>query len=386
METVHAEDESINQPSDASGAEQNIDMPRPETEAMGNGSQSRAIPGHAAPVPPLPTVLSVGGPVPDWCNLGVILRVMLGVNALFCGIAGGEATSWRSWVDLYLGSAATVEPTLVASLLLGCLARRLTASYGDRLQVFVAVLLPALVTCALQMMLGPLVVQDDGLILRNSLSAALLAGLVLYWFHLRNQSNLPALAEARLQALQARIRPHFLFNSLTAVLGLIRTEPRRAESILEDLADLFRVLMRDRRDRVTLSEEIALCQQYLSIEALRLGGRLRLEMSVAPSAESALVPLLLLQPLVENAVHHGIELSSEPGTIDVIVTRHGTMLEILISNPWFPGKGTRPGNQMGLENVRQRLTLLHDLEARLETSVRSGRFEVRVRLPFVEAP
>jgi two-component system sensor histidine kinase AlgZ len=315
-----------------------------------------------------------------------MLRVMLGVNALFCGIAGGEAVSWPSWLDLFIASAATVEPVLVASLLLGCLLRRLIATQGDRFQVIVALCVPALLTCAFQMALGPLVVRDEGLILRNSLTAAFVAAAVLYWFHMRNQSNLPALAEARLQALQARIRPHFLFNSLNAVLGLIRTEPRRAESVLEDLADLFRVLMRDRRDRVALSEEISLCQQYLAIEALRLGERLQVELSVAPSAERALVPLLLLQPLVENAVHHGIEQSREPGTIDIIVTRNGTFVEILVSNPWLGGKSLRTGNQMGLENVRQRLSLLHDLEARRDTGVRGQRFEVRVRLPYVEAP
>ncbi len=370
METVHAKEESIKQ------------QP-PKVAASSALGQARAASERRQLV--LPAALAVEGPVPDWCNLGVMLRVMLGVNALFCGIAGGEAVGWRSWIDLYVNAAATVEPVLVASLMLGCLLRRLTRSQDDRFQVLAAILVPAILTFALQSLLGPLLVGDPGLILRNCLVAAVVSAAVLYWFHMRNQSNLPALAEARLQALQARIRPHFLFNSLNAVLGLIRTEPRRAESVLEDLADLFRVLMRDRRDRVALSEEISLCQQYLSIETLRLGERLKVEMSVAPSAEGALVPLLLLQPLVENAVHHGIEQSSEPGTIDLIVTRHGAFVDILVSNPWQPGKSSRPGNQMGLENVRQRLSLLHDLEARLDTEVRGGRFEVRVRLPYIES-
>ncbi len=370
VETVHAEDESIEQPPER--------VAKPPASAPIRARFERAR--------SLPAALTVGQPVPDWCNFGVMLRVMLGVNALFCGISGGEAGSWRSWIELFLGSAATLEPVLIASLAMGCVSRRLTTTLADWIQVVIALLVPAVITAAVQTLLGPLVVADSGLILRNSVAAAVLCAAVLYWFHMRNQSNLPALAEARLEALQARIRPHFLFNSLNAVLGLIRTEPRRAESILEDLADLFRVLMRDRRDLVPLSEEISLCHQYLSIETLRLGERLKIEMSVAPSAERALVPLLLLQPLVENAVHHGIEQSSEPGTIDLIVTRNGAFVEILISNPWTPARTSRPGNQMGLENVRQRLSLLHDLEARLETVVRAGRYEVRVRLPFVEAP
>ncbi|MGA2550750.1 MAG: histidine kinase [Burkholderiaceae bacterium] len=367
METAEAKDESIKQAPSNSDTE--------DERSEGDVARQRR----------LPDALSMGGPVPDWCNLGVVLRVMLGVNALFCGIAGGEATSWEGWLELYTGAAATVEPVLIASLALGCLVRRLTADRGERIQVLIAILVPAILTALLQTLLGPLVVHDESLILRNCVTAAFLAAAVLYWFHMRNQSNLPALAEARLAALQARIRPHFLFNSLNAALGLIRTEPRRAESVLEDMAELFRVLMRDRRDRVTLSEEISICQQYLSIEALRLGDRLRFEISVAPSTEATLVPLLLLQPLVENAVHHGIEPSMEPGTIDLIVTRNGAYVEILVSNPWRPEPSSRMGNRMGLENVRQRLTLLHDLEARLETAVRAGRFEVRVRLPYVES-
>jgi len=169
------------------------------------------------------------------------------------------------------------------------------------------------------------------------------------------------------------------------VLGLIRTDPRRAETVIEDLADLFRVLMRDSRARVLLREEVALCKQYLAIESLRLGPRLAIDWQVDESAMHALVPTLLLQPLIENAVHHGVEPSGTGGVIAIRINRSGAYVNIVISNPWHGGAsavaGAHSGNQIGLDNVRQRLALTHDLEARLETSIRSGRFEVRIQLP-----
>jgi two-component system sensor histidine kinase AlgZ len=321
--------------------------------------------------------------VPDWCNLGITLRVAISVNALFFGVVGAGSRTWRGWLGGCLDAAANIEPILLASLLFGCLLRRSMTGLPQRWQVGATLVLPALLTILLEAALGPLIGLDAGLLWRDALVAAALCGGILYWAYLRSQSNLPALAEARLQALQARIRPHFLFNSLNAVLGLIRTDPKRAESILEDLADLFRVLLRDPRERVRLADEIALCRQYLDIESLRLGDRLDVQFNVDPAATTTVVPLLLLQPLIENAVHHGIEPSAASGRITLDVARKGSFVEILISNPWLGEGAARPGNQMALENVRQRLHLLYDLEGQLSTTVRDARFEVRMRLPFM---
>ena len=137
--------------------------------------------------------------------------------------------------------------------------------------------------------------------------ALLLCAALLGYFQLRAKALSPAIAEARLQALQARIRPHFLFNSINAVLSLIRSEPKRAETALEDMADLFRVLMRDNRELAPLADEVELCRQYLALEQLRLGDRLQVEWHVKNMPGDALVPPLVLQPLLENAVYHGIE-------------------------------------------------------------------------------
>ena len=132
---------------------------------------------------------------------------------------------------------------------------------------------------------------------------------------MRAKAYSPALTEARLQALQARIRPHFLFNSLNAVLSLIRRDPKRAELALEDLADLFRVLMSDGRKFVRLADEIAVLERYASIEQLRLGERLRVAWDIDNAPQDALLPPLVLQPLLENAVYHGVEPGTEAGEV-----------------------------------------------------------------------
>jgi CheY-like chemotaxis protein len=151
-------------------------------------------------------------------------------------------------------------------------------------------------------------------VLRAALLAAFAAATLLYYFHLRAKAFSPAVTEARLQALTARIRPHFLFNSLNAVLSLIRSEPRRAETALEELAELFRALMRDHRDLMPLADEIALCRQYLDLEKLRLGDRLNVEWEIVDVPDDIKVPPLMLQPLLENAVYHGIEPAAKAGT------------------------------------------------------------------------
>jgi two-component system sensor histidine kinase AlgZ len=325
--------------------------------------------------------LAIESPVPDWCNLGLMLRIVVALNVLFFCIAALGAASMAQWLDQWMSLVVVVEPVLIASLFFGCLLRRIAAPFPAWFQFSIPFVLPAVLTVIAQKVL-----HDTGAPAtqwRDALFAALLAGSVLYWARLRERAYSPALAEAQLQALQSRIRPHFLFNSLNAALGLIRSDPRRAETVLEDISDLFRVLMRDSRERVPLGSEIALCKQYLAIEQLRLGERLVTNWQVDDGANAALVPTLLLQPLIENAVHHGIEPSTTPGTIDIDVTRSGRYVAITISNPW-QGKAAAEmsrGNRIGLDNVRQRLALVHDLEATIESAVRGDRYVVHVRLP-----
>ncbi len=326
------------------------------------------------------------GPLPDWCNLGVTLRVILVVNLIFAAITGLQSISLVDALQSMMTVAVTLEPVLIASLFAGCALRRLLLRAPAALQIVLTLLIPALLTFAIQNVLIELLQISRSRILLNALMAGVLCAVVLYWLYLRMLAYSPALSEARLQALQSRIRPHFLFNSLNAVLGLIRSDPRHAETAIEDLADLFRVLMRDSRERVPLREEVALCKQYLSIESLRLGDRLQVEWHVDDSATHALVPTLLLQPLIENAVHHGIEPVAEKGKIRIEIKRSGAYVDILIANPVcnpeIVQSRLHTGNQIGLDNVRQRLALVHDLEARIETVVADGLFVVKMQLPI----
>ncbi len=215
----------------------------------------------------------------------------------------------------------------------------------------------------------------------NVFYAALLALVLAAYFDLRLRAFSPALSEARLQALQARIRPHFLFNSLNAVISLIRRDPRRAETALEDLADLFRSVLSDTRQLVPLADEFAITRQYLALEHLRLGERLLVEWDIDPSTEAALVPPMLLQPLVENAVYHGIEPGLEPGTVRISARRDGERMRLQLSNPYHPDHQHRQGNRMALENIAERLSLHFDMEAALDTRVEEGRFNISIVLP-----
>lgn len=324
-------------------------------------------------------------PLPDFRNFGVMLRILLGVNLLALGAALAQSAGIDDWLARYVDMAAWVQPLLLFNLallaLLGRLLRRLPWLFGA-----CAVLLLALGSTVLLFDFWRFMGFEQGgapRLLRAALLAALAAGALLFYFALRARAFSPALAEARLQALTARIRPHFLFNSLNAVLSLIRAEPRRAETALEELAELFRALMRDHRELTPLADEIALCRQYLDLEKLRLGERLHVEWEIADVPADLKVPPLMLQPLLENAVYHGIEPSGGDGTVRIRFARQGGELHIDLFNPCHAGAEHQNGNRMALANIRERLALHYDLEARLETgelALPAGGREYRVHI------
>jgi two-component system sensor histidine kinase AlgZ len=219
---------------------------------------------------------------------------------------------------------------------------------------------------------------------QTPLLAMLAAALLLHYLSLRQRALSPALAEARLAALQARIRPHFLFNSLNAAIALIRSQPQKAEAVLENLADLFRAQLADPDRASTLAREIELASMYLAIETERLGPRLKVSWRIdAPT--DAVLPPLILQPLVENAVYHGAERIG--GEVEIIIGARlaGGRLELTLDNP-APEAPPRPGgNQMALSNLRERLQLFFDAEASLASERRGGRYLTRIRLPYRRA-
>jgi two-component system sensor histidine kinase AlgZ len=212
--------------------------------------------------------------------------------------------------------------------------------------------------------------------------AALVAAGLLGYLRLLAKAYSPALVEARLQALQARIRPHFLFNSLNAVLSLIRRDPKRAERALEDLADVFRTLMSEPRQFVRLADEIALLERYAGIEQLRLGERLRITWELDTAPIDALLPPLVLQPLLENAVFHGVEPGTAAGEVLVRIERRGDRVLARIENPYVADQQRRVGNRMALENIRERLALFFDAEARIETTADGRRYRVEIEIPY----
>lgn len=325
--------------------------------------------------------------LPNFRNLGVISRILLSVNALALLFALARSREIGEFAAKVSEIAGVLEPVVLFVVVVlyagSALLQRLAYVHG-LLAVFAAVLGVTAALFPLQSLLGA---SGDWRELVWSLGcAAFVTAAVAWYFHLRNRALSPALSEARLQALQARIRPHFLFNSLNAVLSLIRKDPKRAEAALEDLAELFRTVMADNRQLIALGDELSLCRQYLNLEQLRLGERLQVAWRVDPTAEEALVPPMVLQPLVENAVYHGIEPGIEPGLIEVRIERRDDRLWLQLTNPYHPDYQHRQGNHMALANIRERLQLHFDVEASLNTRIADGRYEIGIAMPYRTSP
>lgn len=218
---------------------------------------------------------------------------------------------------------------------------------------------------------------------RNGLICAIVAVVVLRYFYVLDawRKQVEFSAEARFAALQARIRPHFLFNSLNSVAALISASPQQAEELIEDLSELFRAILRKRDPWSRLADEIEYGKTYLRIEQLRLGERLHQRWTIPASCEDIKLPLLSLQPLLENAVHHGIELMPEGGTLNVNIKRQDKMLRIEVRNPVADNDFGESGNQIAQDNIRQRLRLLYDDAGCLETRLEQGEYCAVLQVP-----
>jgi two-component system sensor histidine kinase AlgZ len=319
--------------------------------------------------------------LPDFRNLGVVARILLGVNALAFAAVLAAVPGWGAALERFLLVAARLEPALAVTLavlymLSGALAR---LRYWQGGAAVVALTLA--VSGALHLASAAAGDASAGLA-RTLALAAIAALLLLAYLRLLTRAYSPALAEARLQALQSRIRPHFLFNSLNAVLSLIRRDPRRAERALEDLSDLFRVLMQDNRSFVPLGDEIALLERYASLEQLRLGERLKVVWELDTAPRDALMPPMILQPLLENAIYHGIEPEAGEGRVVVRIEKRGARVFARIDNPYIEEHAHRAGNRMALENIRERLQLFFDIEARIDMRVAGERYVVEIAMPY----
>jgi two-component system sensor histidine kinase AlgZ len=321
--------------------------------------------------------------LPDFRNLGVISRILISVNVLALLLALARSRELGEFAARVTEIAGSLEPVLLVVIVVLYAGSTLL----ERLAYVQGVLVVLAIVLGTTAVLFPLQSFGGGggewrELAWNLVYAAMGTGALAWYFNLRNRAFSPAISEARLQALQARIRPHFLFNSLNAVLSLIRKDPKRAEGALEDLAELFRTVMADNRQLITLRDELSLCRQYLNLEQLRLGERLRVDWRLDPAAEDALVPPMVLQPLVENAVYHGIEPGVAPGSIEVSIERRNDRLWLQLTNPYHADYQHRQGNHMALANIRERLQLHFDVEASLNTRIADGRFEIGIAMPY----
>ncbi len=322
------------------------------------------------------------GALPNFRNLGIVLRILVIVDGICLAAALLETSEPLPLMEALVEMSAQAQPILLLSLLLLAAFNDLLHRLSYRSAIVALVAIEFAVATAM-FFLGHHLFNAAGTLERYWLFTLLTTGVLVGYFELRGRALSPALTEARLQALQARIRPHFLFNSINAVLSLMRQDPRRAEQVIEDLAEMFRVLMADNRQLAPFSQEIALAKQYLNIEQLRLGERLQVEWDIEGFPDDALVPPLVLQPLLENAVYHGIEPRVEAGVISIQLRRDGDRVRVVLRNPYRPENDHHTGNHMALANIRERLALHFDAEASIKTSAAEGSYEVHIVMPYI---
>lgn len=327
--------------------------------------------------------------LPDFRNLGISLRILLLSNALALLKAFVDASDWWDVINRMLQIDALLSPILFISMLLLWLMqpwlRHLNYLTG-------AVVVNALVVAVTLSVYdaGVAVYQPFAIVgsyfdmFQYALIGVLVCCVLLVYFRLRTKVLSRALHDARLQVLRARIRPHFLFNTINAVLSIVRAQPKQAEAALEDMSDLFRMAMIDTRDLVLLTQEIQLAKQYVALEQLRMGSRLAVDWEVESLPKTVMIPPLLLQPLLENAVYHGVEPLPDGGRIKVRIASSDKVLRLTVENPCVAANVEQhSGNKMALKNIRERLELLFDVEARYQVESTKESYRVEITLPCV---
>ncbi len=337
------------------------------------------------------------GFLPDFCNARVIFLVILGAILLAFVLSLASMRSGEDyWVDLSMISLFIVWIAF-GNILVLCVCRRFLhrlspiiaafSSYGLSLMVTVVVSILALLTTPQET--SP-ISQTDSLILnsfllRNLAISAIVSAVALRYFYVQHQwkSNIQTEARSRIQALQARIRPHFLFNSMNTIASLTQTAPIKAEKAVLDLADLFRASL-GHQDKVTLREELDFTKRYINIEELRLGNRLKIELHLQDNTSlSTLIPALILQPLVENAIYHGVEPLTDGGTVRIDIESTARELTLTITNPKpLERDPLRSGNKMAQDNIRQRLQLAYGDQSKMKIKESDKDYSVSFNIPI----
>lgn len=326
--------------------------------------------------------------VPDLCAARSVLVMVVLVELMVLVFTLASNTLPRFDWELLATCSLFVQWVVLLSAALLCQLRR-PFSQLSLPMVTTACLLVVLVITALSSLTWqrlPLAGDASGdawWLLRNLLVAAVVAAVMLRYFYLQQQLKLQQQLElqARLDSLRARIRPHFLFNTLNSIASLIMSRPETAERAVEDLSELFRVGLQDEQGTTTVADELRLCELYLGIEKLRLGERLQVAWRVGEQLQAMPMPSLMVQPLVENAIYHGISQLPEGGEIAITVRREGQHMVVVVENP-VPGEETRSsGHQMALDNVEQRLRAMYGPGGRMHASRSGGRYRVELRYP-----
>ena len=349
--------------------------PSPFVESTLHGSLTPLDDGLGSPqvVPIRPNVFDV-------CHVGVVLRAVLFVQSVVAVAAMFAASQPLDWLLRFSLLTGGVLPATLAWLIAACALKARLAQLKPLAQWLAGISLGALAGLYGCGLLGFMGMLQPTPWFASASAGALMSGVLLAGLFWRARARTPAATAARLAELQSRIRPHFLFNTLNSAIALVRAEPLKAEAVLEDLSELFRSALADPTESVTLRQEITLAQRYMAIEKIRFGERLDISWRLDPSAMQAQLPPLLLQPLVENAIKHGVEPSATGAQVRISTERRGSTVVVKVSNTTPAGAGER-GNGLALGNVRERLLLLHDVQARFQTVYKEGVFQVRLELP-----
>ena len=334
--------------------------------------------------------------LPSFCEVRIVFAVVVIAELLaFILALVSPGLLGDPWSDLGLISLFMQWIALTSAAVL-CLSRPLLSRLGNTAAAMVSYLLVLLVTgvvsevafwLMMKSTLFPSMTMNGHalFLFRNLTISTVVAAIVLRHLYVQFQwrQQLQAEARARIQALQARIRPHFLFNSMNTIAALTRSEPAAAETAIEDLSDLFRAALNNSHEQASLGDEITLANRYLNIERLRLGERLSVEWDMEDMPRDVRVPPLILQPLLENSIYHGIEMLPQGGTIRIAGERDRGVLHIRISNP-VPETGPRrhqDGHHIAQENIRQRLQIAFGEKAALDVSTSEGIYQVTLRFP-----
>jgi two-component system sensor histidine kinase AlgZ len=341
--------------------------------------------------------------LPDFCEARAVLAIVLIAALLgFVLALARQSGHGTFWFDLARTTAFLLWAGLLCAAVL-CRSRSWLAGQSLRASIAWSLMLMVgtvgLLSEAVYLLgrlwtaqLGaPSAILPDSqwtFVLPNVLIAAVVGALALRYFYVSQQwrRSVELEARARIHALQARIRPHFLFNSMNTIAALTRSNPAQAEEAIEDLSDLFRVSLSDARAQITLEEEVEIARTYQRIEQLRLGDRLQVRWDVGALPPRCVVPSLLLQPLLENAIGHGIEPLPQGGIVDVRGRLDDGAIVLEVTNPKPPASPPTPrrGHRMALDNIRQRLELAFPGRATVAVDNAESRYTVRLRFPHAE--